>query len=334
MKKYFLAFSFCAVFVFLFSLVLAAIQLNPGTTTFAYQPIFLFNVTDVTGTNPLGVDASVDKLRIFWDAYFCNKFEKGTCTQTVDRSIGVRCYFNCLLGKGDKIDVKCATKQKCEFTGFGPASCTISSPQYLGKTQSNSKPVNNASCKFYDPNFPLIEFIPYPNRSFYLVSFDSKVSSASTTVGEELVLPVKTTNLGLLEDSYNVKMKALNNPEMVSISTPSVNTEKITYGKTAVVDEKLRMLYTATVRFEIMSKSGIEPTSNFDNSCTADADCSHLTNGVCRCPNLEDSCPSKRCWIRNEVEITAKDASLPEFGLFGFLQIIALAAVILFLKKL
>ncbi len=334
MKKYLLAFSFCAAFIFLFSSVLAVVQLNPGITTFAYQPIFLFNVTDVTGTNPLGVDASVDKLRVFWSAYFCNKFEKGTCTQTVDRTIGVRCYFNCLLEPGDKIDVKCATKQKCEFTGFGPASCTFSNPQYLGKTQNNFKPVNNASCKFYDTNFPLLEFVPYPNRSFYLVSFNSKVSSASTTVGEELVLPVKTTNLGLLEDSYNVKMKALNNPEMVFISTPNVKTEKITYGKTAVVDEKLRMLYTATVRFEIMSKSNTEPTSNFDDSCAVDADCSYLTNGVCMCPNLEGSCSSKRCWVRNEVEITAKDASLSEFGLLGFLQIILLAAIVLFFKKL
>ncbi len=332
MRKIIFAVSVLAIFLTFLYPTFAAVKLNPGTTTFTYQPIFLYNVTDDSGSTPLGIDATVGKLKIFWDAYFCNSIGKGACIDTVDKSVGVTCYFDCVLQKGDVIDTKCADKTKCQFAGIGAGSCTISNPSYLSKTQNGNSPVNNITCKFYDSENPGLGYAPYPNRSFYASSFGTKVSDISATVGEEFIIPVRTTNLGMFSDSYNVRITT-NKPDLVYIATPNIDTEKLTYGKVALTSENLRFLYADSMTLNIFSKSSIGSATNFDTTCTSDADCAYLTKGSCNCPDLEGSCASKVCWVKNEVNVIAQNASMPEFGLFGFLQIIILAAAALFLKR-
>ena len=270
---------------------------------------------DFTGKcQDLALYGDLSYLNIRWNAHYADY---------VPRKIGVNCYLNCLnpgtniTGNCDEIPTNYCNYQS--LTGYG--FCTILNPNYLFQGQPN-----NVTCGFYNPAYPDIQFLPYPNRTFKPIEFDiSSVLNTTATVGKPFILPVRVRNFGLLVDSFtsNTSILFSDNPDTISIENPIDQTGNLKYNEVGEIYSRINFLSTGKTNFEVLVKSNLDRSS-----CTSDSDCDYLD-----LPGSDAECIDGSCWKRITVGIDPGISSLPEFGWTGMLQIILLSAVAVFFLK-
>jgi hypothetical protein len=181
--------------------------------------------------------------------------------------------------------------------------------------------MNNVTCRFFDPSNPSLEYLPYPNRTFYSIKFETLVSPVTITVGEFFTLPINVQNFGLLKSSFTTNISFIPSPfsPPVVIENPVSSTEEIYYSQIASTFPRIVFLATGNANFEIYSKSNIEPVSNFNTACNNNADC----------PDFAPYCINNRCWAKQMITISAGKKSLPEFDFSGIIFILLIATVLL-----
>ena len=301
---------FLLAFLSFVSLIFSQITLPPAETTFAVGAIALRQLLleeDYTAIAQfLGLIGDLNYINIRWDAYYITGEEK---------DIGVWCYLNC-PNPVSPIEINCAGYQNCTYLGpTGKHSCSISLPRYSFKN------INNVTCRFYDPSNPTIEYLPYPNRTFYSIKFEVSTSPATITVGEPFTLQTNVKNLGFLKSSFTTNISfvpSVFSPPVI-IENPVSSTEEVFYSQIASTFPKIIFLATGSANFEIYSKSNIEPVSNFDVACNSNADC----------PDFASHCINSRCWSKQTVTIDAGKKSLPEFDFLGIFFIMIIATILL-----
>jgi hypothetical protein len=304
---------FILTFLLLVGIAFSQTTLQPGEATFTVGSVVLKPLPteeDYTGAAQfLGLAGDLNYLNIRWNAYYYTGEE---------RDIGVWCYLNC-PNPVSPINVNCKDYQNCTYLGpSGKHSCSIYLPKY------NFKNINNVTCRFYDPSNPSIEYLPYPNRTFYSIKFETSVSPVTITVGDPFTLPINVQNFGLLKSSFTTNISfipsAFSPP--VLIENPFSSTEEISYNQIASTFPRITFLATGNANFEIYSKSNIEPVPNFNTACNSNADC----------PAFAPYCVNNRCWAKQMVTISAGKKSLPEFDFFGIIFILLIATVLLALN--
>jgi hypothetical protein len=295
------------------SIAFSQITLLPGETTFRVGSIFLKQLPpeeDYTGTAQfLGLTGDLNYLNIRWDAYYYTGEEK---------DVGVWCYLNC-PNPLSPIDSNCVGYQNCTYFGpTGKHSCSISLPRY------NFTNINNVACRFYDPSNPSIEYLPYPNRTFYSIKFEVSSPAVTISVGEPFTLVINVKNVAFLKSSFTTNISF--NPSAFSppvlIENPFSSTEEVSYSQIASSFPRITFLATGNANFEIYSKSNIEPVQNFNTACNSDTDC----------PAFAPHCINNRCWAKQMVTISAGKKSLPEFDFLGIIFILLIATVLLALN--
>ncbi len=324
-----------AVIAFLILLPLAASQiiLPLAETQFTIGPIVLAPIppspgssgpggnvigpslpfADFTGTTQILVlRGDLDYLRVGWNAAYVDNAE---------RNIGARCYLNC-PNPGNDIDANCAAFQKCEYVGLvGPRSCLISNPKYELKLPPME--TNTVTCKFYDPLNPSVPFKPYPKRTFRPIDYSLSVSPITATVGDQFSFPLSVVSVGLLASAYTFSVTELSEPNSLTIDRTIGNTENLDYGVAGRFTPKMISLFAKVTNLEILANANSDPVA-----CSIDADCSYLGDGKCVV-----SQGTGRCWKKLDIQLKAGNASLPDFDIFGFLQIMVLSTVVLILVR-
>lgn len=307
-------FTIFAAMLFFMPFVRADFVLPPKDATFFVVPVVLSSCQDFTSSKQfLCLEGEKSFLTVKWTAnYFDN----------TERTIGVKCYFNCPQA-GSSIETQCASAQSCQYLGLvGSHSCTISNPQYQYTLPPGS--YNNITCKFYDPNNfddkgkPL-EFVPYPSRIFRPINYSISISPITATLGQPFNFPISVVPLGLFSSDYSFSLSELTQPPALSIDRTSGNTEKLGYSQPGRFSPRVTYLVakSATVRALV--------TANADFiTCNADSDCSYLGDAVC---------VSNKCWQKADIQLKTGKASLSEFDIFGFLQIMLLSVLVLFVLR-
>ena len=324
---------FAAIAFFILSLPISSAQtlvpLQPGETQFFISPIIICPTppgcgiappvfTDFTETPQYMVlRGDFDHLDIGWDVkYFDNS----------ERDIEVLCFLNC-PNPGNNINVNCAGLQNCNYLGLtGPRSCTIPNPNYIVNLPPGN--VNNVTCKFYDPQNkdstgkPL-EYLPYPVRTFRPIDYSISVSPITTTVGDEFNFPLSVIPLGLIPSTYSFNLTELSLPNVLSIERNLGVSEKLGYGRPGRFSPRVNYLVAKPTTIQNLVTGNADPIT-----CAADGGCSYLGSDA-RCV-IPAAGPGK-CWKKLDLQLKSGNASLPEFDIFGFLQILFLSTAVLFL---
>ena len=302
------------VFLLLPVLSIAQIVLPPKDVTFFIEPVVLSLCPDYTNTKQfLCLQGDLSSLTAQWNAnYFDNS----------ERRIGVKCYLNC-PNAGNDIENQCAIAQQCSYLGLvGSHSCSITSPTY----QFNLLPgvYNNVTCKFYDPDNvddkgkPL-QFVPYPSRIFRPIDYSISASPVSVNLGETFNFPLSVIPLGLIPSQYNFILTELTLPNALSIDRITSTTGTLSYGQVGRFSPQVTYLVSkpSTVRVQVSA-------SNDPIICTIDSDCSYLGDAVCI---------TNKCWEKVDLQLNTGKASLSEYDILGFLQIMLLSAFVLLIFR-
>jgi hypothetical protein len=303
-----LIFSFAALI--LMSGIAYADVLRPGEASFEILGIIL-NVSnpgdDFTGTaQNLALYGDISYLNIKWIAHYADY---------IDRKIAIDCYLNC-PNPGTDIVTNCAAYKNstnyCNYTALtGYGFCTIVNPNYIF-----NKTLNNVTCRFYDPGRTDIKYLPYPNRTFYSTTFDIfEVSGESVTVGQPIDLGLSIRNRGLLVTTFTSRISPMNKPDLVIIENPVGQTGQLKYNQVGKLNPAITLLSAEEINFKVLTRSDIDPfTCIYNESCASG-----------------ELCIDNKCWTENVITINANKSSLPDFGLVGILQIMALSAAVILL---
>ncbi|MBI1978478.1 MAG: hypothetical protein HYS62_00260 [Candidatus Aenigmarchaeota archaeon] len=147
-------------------------------------------------------------------------------------------------------------------------------------------------CLFYDPDNTAVN--TFTNHDFAAVDFDIRTTDRITTkVGERFDLKIDIVNTGALSDSYRIDISS---PGTMEITPATITT--LTIDPNQIVSA-----------FSSVMPLVEEPT-------TVIVAVTSLTSGKI---------------VTKTIDVTIGLFALPEFGLIGFLQIVAIAAVIYFL---
>ncbi len=295
----------------------ASIILPPADAPFTVLPMILSSCSDYTKTKQsLCLEGDLNYIAVKWDVRYPDESE---------RNVGVKCFLNCANPRDD-IETNCASSQKCEYLGLvGQRSCTIPNPNYLINLPQGN--VNNVTCMFYDPADPTIPFRPYPNRTFRPIDYSLSVSGITVNVGEQFNFPLSVIPLGLIPSTYTFNITEVSAPKALFIERSIASTEKLGYGDAGRFSPQMLFLVAplTNARVEVLTTANSDPIT-----CTTDAHCSYLTDGKCIIPTGQ---PNGKCWKRLEIQLKSGKASLPEFDAFGFLQIMLIAGVLLFVRR-
>ncbi|MFH0711235.1 MAG: hypothetical protein V1944_01525, partial [Candidatus Aenigmatarchaeota archaeon] len=183
--------------------------------------------------------------------------------------------------------------QKCSEPQTSSYICSIQNPNYFYDSY------NLAVCRIYDPvtNFTY----GYPNATFKPFDITMSVSSFTVTVGQDYILPVTIKNTGLLRDSYQVNISGdnlvyipFNSITTESLSgTPLFNTQQLLFKmKVLAIPDEGRLI-------QINIKANSTTNTKYGNSLF--------------------------------IQLKPGLASLPEFDIFGVLQIVISSAIIFYL---
>ncbi|HLC39284.1 MAG TPA: hypothetical protein VJJ76_00185 [archaeon] len=242
----------------------------------------------------LSLFGNLDYMRVYWNASYLS----GTV-----QTVGVRCYINC-----NPLETSCDGWQNCTYEGSpGPGVCSVQPVSYNYPLDSG----NLAVCVFYNPANPTVEYKKtdgtYPNRTFKPLDFSLFISPNFTvTVGKEFSMQINVKNNGVFTDYYNLTV----NPQPVNLVAIDPQTQVTSFGpltgnsygnfpETFASIAKMRVLSTVSaINIQVIANSS--------------------TNGT--------------VFREQVVQIRAGVSSLPDFGFFGLMQIIIVAAVVLFLK--
>jgi hypothetical protein len=182
----------------------------------------------------------------------------------------------------------------------GPGGCAVQSPSY------DYSDLNNISCLVYDTADSTINATF--NTSFYPISFNASASLSSLTVGQQVPLKVTVQNNGLFVDNYTVNATSLQPYIFISGQKSSVQS-------------------TGTLKGNSTNEIGsvifqVQPQATFGQGSAIDIWVNSTDNStICSYP----------CPIR--IQFSAGLASLPDFTIFGIIQIFILAALVLLAKK-
>lgn len=176
----------------------------------------------------------------------------------------------------------------------GIGSCTVVSPPY------NYAGLNNVSCFVFDTRYTASNATF--NTSFYPVKFIANASLGGLTVGTQTTLRVKVQNIGLLADNYTVNVTVPSAPYIY-----------------------IRVPFSSTGYLQGDPYDEIGFTST---SVVAQAAIGNPTMVI-----LVNSTTFPQVGQRIEIKLTTGLASLADFTIFGIIQIIIFAALILLLVK-
>ncbi|MEM5797762.1 MAG: CARDB domain-containing protein [Candidatus Aenigmatarchaeota archaeon] len=155
---------------------------------------------------------------------------------------------------------------------------------------------NKIYCVFYDPSNSNLKTVI--NHDFKPIDFDVRsAGKIIATVGAPVDLKIDVVNKGLLPDSYRITLSA-SNPNTISF-TPSITNSRVISSQ--AVDSAI---------FSVVSL--VDQT----NEITV-----NVKSNTC------SDCPPKEITINLQPGLL----TLPEFSIFGFLQIIAIATIVYFL---
>jgi hypothetical protein len=178
--------------------------------------------------------------------------------------------------------------------GPGPGSCTVHIPPY------DFTKLNNVSCFVYYT--PSIFYNATYNISFNPVAFNAVAALGSLTVGTAIPLRVHVQNTGLLTDLYTVNFTSASS--YILFSDPNTNTGSLD-GIPTNESGYAQSDVTAQAAFGSQSVIIIQVNSTVS-------------------PSIGQTIP---------IYLSAGLASLPDFTIFGIIQIIILAALVLWAKK-
>jgi hypothetical protein len=227
---------------------------------------------------------------------YLNIFWNASYSTGFVKDVNVTCYLNC-----DPETQPCSSAQKCNYLGLsGTGACTITTPSY------GYYAANNVTCTFYDPQFPDIPYKPYPNRTFKPIDFEVILPShIDATIGREITPQINMRNKGLLVDNYSVHVYTLSpllviDPSTALVTVGPVNGISYPY-QGEIGSSYVKMTLLAASSSPIVVFVEVNSTTKSDIFWTG------------------------------SVEVLSKLSSLPDFSWSGIVQIIAIAAIVLFL---
>ncbi len=210
------------------------------------------------------------------------------------------CYLNCPAPP-------CTAYKSCSLTypGLeGEKSCSITEPDYhmtpgTLSPDSASTVTNLVNCVFTDT---IRGRDTWQSLNFYPLAFYLNVPSAvSMTVGDQTPLEIEVKNLGILTDSYSFDLSSTE-PTLLQVSR----------GQSTISNVPADNMDSKTADMFLLSTQQIVEAELAFSSMTA--------------PEIKIT-PDKRIRVGGGMK------SLPDFGLLGIVQIIAIAALLLFKLK-
>lgn len=258
------------------------------------QTTINFSSIVIGGDGTIHLKGTPSYLNVYWTANYI----------VGSGNISVICFFNCITPACDSGPI-----QNCSYTGApGDAACAIVNPSYYYDRD------NAVVCKFFDPSDPTVPLTPFPNRTFMPVAFNVWLSPVSAVIGTEFSLKISVKNVGLFEDYYNA-----------SVSTPSPNI--------LAIDNRTSNTYIGPLKGSSYLST---PETGFNYArltVFTDEPCICITvNSTARSDVTGSYSIDNTGCQTNCVQIKSKLASLPDFGLLGIIQIILLAALLLYLN--
>jgi len=220
-----------------------------------------------------------------------------TYNPPAQHDITVECVINC-----DQETEDCSAAEQClpspsTLPAGDIGGCAVTNPTLLPKKIYGSDEF--FSCKMYNPIYP--EYPSYKKIIYSSLDFSFSVSGMSANAGESFNLPVGITNLGLISDNYHVVVEPLAaSASYVTVENGDVYTEVATTDEAAIVYPRVTVLVARPVFLGITITSEAEPL----------------------------------VMEYREIQITGGVVSMPEFGLFGLLQIMIIAVAIVVSKTI
>jgi hypothetical protein len=302
------------LFLFLLHNSFAQISLIPGSTSFTVGSIVLSLVDDYTGNKQyIGLFGDETRIDVFWNA----KYEP----ESLD-PINVTCWLNC----NNSVDViKCYGLQNCSYQGkTGPASCTIFFPNY------NYFSIGNVTCKFFDPNYPSIDYRTsegtYPQRVFYSIRYYVSLAGGTYQVGRTISLPITFISYSFLSSNYTaLAYVSQSDSPFISIDNSYNTSNVLKYSQTDTVYPKITVIYAGK-----KMRLYINTTANELPTCVSDSNCPNSTvilQGYLS--DVDVKCIQNRCQYIFTTEIGSAYLSLPEYGSKDLLLIFPLAIIFL-----
>jgi hypothetical protein len=200
---------------------------------------------------------------------------------------------SCTFYNGTLTPTDCLPKPFIQGSGSG--SCSVQNPNY------DYTKLNSVSCFVYYTTDPSTN-ATY-NISFYPLAFNISAGLGSLTVGRPIPLRVNVQNTGLLTDNYTVNMTSSSSYIFISHQLTS----------TGFLQGSPTYEYGYSVS-DVTALASIETQTKIYISV-----CSTIKPSICQ--------------TLPPITLTAGLASLPDFTILGIVQIVILAALILWAKK-
>jgi hypothetical protein len=318
-----LAAIFTITLIGLAGLAQAQTTLNPGERDFSIKTILLFDVPVQKGDycgNPARPETLQTKLNFNGDKDFLNILWQAQDPNGLQRDIRATCYLNC-PNPTVPLSASCAGYQTCGFDNIptGQHSCSILSPAY------NYKGENTVACEFNDVE-ERGDPVMYQAR-FWAIDYSTSAASKTITLGSDTTVPVDVRYFGLLQSNFTINMTQLQQTGII-IERNLTNTNNMICGDVTRVFPRVHFTLASESPYgiKVLTKSNSDITT-----CSTNLDCSYLDQSLFPAECLKpEGAPSDQgiCWMRTDVEIRVGKASLPEYGLVGFLILIFGAAAV------
>jgi len=302
---------FAAFFLSLFYFVKAQVTLQPTIVPFVTNAIELYPVDDYTGGKQfIGLFGDKTRIDVLWYAKYN--------PESLD-PINVTCWLNC---KNNTDVTQCYGLQNCSYQGkAGPASCTIFNTSY------NYSVINNITCKFFNPNYPALDYrLPdgtFPQRVFYPIKYSVSVSGGTYLVGRTISLPINFVSYSFLNGNYT-GFAYVQPTSFISIDNSYNTTSVLKYSQIDTVYPKITVIYAGG-----KTTLYINTTANELPSCNSVDNCSNIVTQAYQIK----ACIQNKCQYVFTTEIGSAYLSLPEYGTKELI-IILFGAMLMFLAVL
>ncbi len=293
-------------------------RLGSGSRDFTVNPIILFDIPLEEGDycgNPSDPPTLNFKLGLNSDPNFLNIRWNAKDPGGIERQIGVDCWLNCPASSN--LQANCAGFQTCSYRGpTGQHACSVQGPKY------NFNSDNRVVCRFFDPIIPSLDLV-IENRTFRTVDYEIGTPPITVTVGSPVTVPIDVKSFGILENSFTNNMSVLQGSSLVTVSNGFGNTDSVKCGEVGRTFPSVSFLSSANIPFSVLSHSSVDTTP-----CSSDSQCSYLEDDA-----FSGKCVAGACWKRLDITINAGVASLPEYGVPGFIFILLASSAVFFLAR-
>lgn len=210
-------------------------------------------------------------------------------TTDYSEDVGVECTLNGVQ--------ECNPFPYSGSSGYG--SCVIENPDYDMTPDPGGElrtVQNDIYCKVYDQLYPGL--YSETTKTFYPISFQvSMPSSISSTVGEAVNFVVTIKNNGTLSDSYKVEISS-SNPDRLVVENGEQTTKELAKNGIHQVYSEMTMLTTQS------ANANIEISSELSEAYS-------------------------KISFEGQLNVKGGVVSLPDFDVFGILQIMLLSSLVL-----